>query len=115
MTAFEFIVVIAGGIVTIAGAGAVIVKVFVKAVESVVGPQFDAIRKQQEKSSLRFENGQYEQDEEWYGELREVRRRITELADAVFWLESELKPNHGSSLRDAVDRLERMMAEHLAA
>jgi predicted nuclease with TOPRIM domain len=95
------------------GAGLIVVKAFVKAVESAVRPEFDSLREQHERLASRFESSQAEQDEEWYGELREVRSRITQLADGVFWLESELKPDHGSSLRDAIDRIERRLTEHV--
>jgi len=97
------------------GAGLIVVKAFVKAVEAIVRPEFRALHEQHELLSSRFTSSQDEQDEEWYGELKLVRIRVTELADTVFWLQSELKPNHGSSLRDAIDRIERRLEGHIAS
>lgn len=95
------------------GAGLIVIKAFVKAVESIVGPEFESLRNQHEGLNLRFANSQSEQDEEWSGGLRMVRQRVTELSDTVLWLQSELKPNHGTSLRDAVDRIERRLEQHI--
>jgi hypothetical protein len=103
----------AGAFAAVVGAGLIIVRAFVKAVESIVRPEFLALHKQHERLAIRFANSQSEQDEEWSGELRQLRNRVTELADGVFWLESELRPNHGSSLRDAVDRIERRLEHHI--
>ncbi len=97
------------------GAGLIIVKAFVKAVEAIVRPEFDSLRTQHESLSTRFAHSQSEQDEEWSGELRLLRQRVTELADGVTWLEHELKPNHGTSLRDAVDRIEGRLESHITS
>lgn len=97
----------------VVGAGLIIVRAFVRAVEAIVRPEFSALHEQHERLSSKFAGSQAEQDEEWSGELRQLRDRVTELADGVFWLESELRPNHGSSLRDAVDRIERRLEQHI--
>jgi hypothetical protein len=95
------------------GAGLIVVKAFVKSVEAIVRPEFDSLRAQHDNLSSRFAASQHEQDEEWYGELKLVRERVTELSDHVFWMQSELKPNHGSSLRDAIDRIEKRLEGHI--
>jgi predicted thioredoxin/glutaredoxin len=95
------------------GAGVIVVKAFVKAVEAIVRPEFHALHEQHERLALRFSTSQNEQDEEWYGELKLVRERVTELSDHIFWMQSELKPNHGSSLRDAIDRIEKRLETHI--
>ena len=95
------------------GAGLLIVKAFVKSVEAIVRPEFQALHEQHERLSDRFKLSQDEQDEEWYGELKLVRQRVTELADHVYWMHSELKPNHGTSLRDAIDRIEKRLEGHI--
>jgi hypothetical protein len=105
---------IAGAFAAIVGAGMIIVKAFVKAVEAIVRPEFDRIHDQHDSLGLRMTASQVEQDEEWYAEVKQVRLRVTDLADTVYWLQQELKPNHGSSLRDAVDRIEQRLERHLS-
>ena len=104
---------VAGAFAALVGAGLLIVKAFVKAVTAIVTPEFAKLHSQHESLSLRFTASQVEQDEEWYGELRMVRQRVTDLSDTILWLQSELKPNHGTSLRDAVDRIERRLEQHI--
>jgi predicted thioredoxin/glutaredoxin len=105
---------IASAFAAMVGAGLIVVKAFVKAVEAIVRPEFDALREQHILLSSKFKTSQSEQDEEWYGELKMVRERMTDFADHVYWLQSELKPNHGSSLRDAIDRIEKRLEQHIA-
>lgn len=95
------------------GAGLIIVKAFVKAVETVVYPEFLALRRQHEELTTNFRDSQSEQDEEWSAELSELRERVETLAANFQWLKTELKPNHGSSLRDAIDRIENRLQTHL--
>lgn len=115
MNAYTMVVAIAAGIVSIAGAGAVIVKAFVRAVEAIVRPEFDALRQGHADLASRMQQSQSEQDEDFSSEVRSVKHRLEDLASSVSWLEAEMRPNHGSSLRDAVDRLERMLSEHVTA
>ena len=115
MSAFEFAVLVSGGIVTIAGAGAVLVKAFVRAVKATVEPRFERLEQSHNRFAELMERQQTEQDEDFYSEVRSIKVRLDDLSGSVGWLEQEMRPNHGSSLRDAVDRLERMMTEHLDA
>jgi hypothetical protein len=103
----------ASAFAALVGAGLIIVKAFVKAVEAIVRPEFDALREQHGSMQSRFTSSQIEQDEEWYAELKMLGARFTELADGVMWLEMEMKPNHGSSLRDAIDRIEKRLEHHI--
>lgn len=103
----------AGAFAAIVGAGLILVKAFVKAVETVVYPEFLALRHQHEELTNSFRNSQSEQDEEWSAELTELRERVETLAANFEWLKTELKPNHGSSLRDAIDRIESRLQTHL--
>ena len=52
---------------------------------------------------------------EWAGVAVAVTTIVASFAGSVRWLVkhylTELKPNHGSSLRDSVDRLERRVDE----
>jgi len=52
---------------------------------------------------------------EWAGVAIAVTTIVASFAGSVRWLVkhylTELKPNHGSSLRDSVDRLERRVDE----
>ena len=84
----------AGAIIATAGAGRLIVAAFTKAVRATVGDEF---RKVWSELS--------DQDEWFHAELREVRQAVDEMRE-------QFRPNGGSSLRDSVDRLERMMQEH---
>ena len=85
----------AGAIIATAGAGRLLVAAFVKAVRATVGDEF---RKVWSELS--------DQDEWFHQELREVKDGLNEVRE-------QFRPNGGSSLRDSVDRLERMMREHL--
>ena len=85
----------AGAIIATAGAGRLIVAAFTKAVRATVGDEF---RKVWSELS--------DQDEWFHAELREVKAGLNEVRE-------QFRPNGGSSLRDSVDRLERMMREHL--
>ena len=42
-----------------------------------------------------------------------ANRRLHRMLDVLDFVEAELKPNHGSSLRDAIDRLEKDLREHI--
>ena len=42
-----------------------------------------------------------------------ANRRLHRIIDVLEFVEAELKPNHGSSLRDAIDRLERDLSDHI--
>lgn len=95
------------------GAGLIIIKAFVKAVEAIVRPEFITLREQHVGLSTRFVSSQSEQDEEWYAEFRQVGSQFKQLAETVRWLETELKPNHGTSLRDAIDRIEGRLKHHI--
>jgi predicted nuclease with TOPRIM domain len=94
----------------LAGAGMIVVKAFMKAVEAVVHPEFLALHQQHENLTGHFLSSQEEQDEEFYTELSELRGRVDELAENFLWLKRELKPNSGTSLRDAIDRIESRLA-----
>lgn len=105
----------ASAFAALVGAGLIIVKAFVKAVEAIVRPEFESLRLQHSAMNVQFADSQSEQDEEWAAEVKQIRLRVTELADTVLWLQSELKPNHGSSLRDAIDRIEKRLGNVEAA
>lgn len=92
------------------GAGMIVVKAFSKAVETVVYPEFRALRNQHVELTRTFMTSQQEQDEEFGQELNELRHRVDTLTENFDWLKKELKPNSGSSLRDAVDRIESRLA-----
>lgn len=103
----------AGAFAAIVAAGLILVKAFVKAVETVVYPEFLILRKQHEHLTGSFLRSQEEQDEDWERDLTELRDRVETLAENFQWLKTELKPNHGSSLRDAIDRIESRLQTHL--
>jgi hypothetical protein len=42
-----------------------------------------------------------------------ANRRIHKIIDVLDFMEAEMKPNHGSSLRDAIDRVETGLTEHI--
>ena len=42
-----------------------------------------------------------------------ANRRLHRIIDVLDFMEAELKPNHGSSLRDAIDRVEKDLADHI--
>ena len=106
---------VAGAFAALVGAGLLIVKAFVKAVTAIVTPEFAKLHSQHESLSLRLTASQVEQDEEWYAEVRQVRLRVTELADTVYWMQKELKPNSGASLRDAIDRIDSRLEGHISS
>lgn len=108
METIEVIGLVAAAIVAVGGAAKVIVSAFVKAVEAAVGPRFDELERRMSESDRNH-------DEELDDEMSWVKVRLDQLSSSVSYLESELQPNHGSSLRDAVDRLERMMLDHIDA
>lgn len=113
MTLVEWVILVAGGIVTVSAAVAVLIKMFVKAVEAVVGPKFEALEESHREFASTFSGQQQEQDEDFYGEIQYIKGRLDDLTGSVRWLEDEMKPNHGTSMRDAVDRLEQMMLDHI--
>lgn len=115
MSLFEWVVLFSGGIVTISAAVAVLIKVFVKAVDAVVAPRFERLEQSHSEFVESVKGQQQEQDEDFYGEIQYIKGRLDDMSGSVRWLEDEMKPNHGSSLRDAVDRLERMMTDHISA
>lgn len=43
-----------------------------------------------------------------------ANRRLHKIVDLLEFVEAELRPNHGSSLRDAIDRLETELSDHIA-
>lgn len=54
--------------------------------------------------------------DEWWGKPAEPllnRPRTPSVPERLAHIESELKPNHGSSMRDAIDRVERHLADHV--
>lgn len=54
--------------------------------------------------------------EEWWGKEAEPmlnRPRTPSVPERLATIEAELKPNHGSSMRDAIDRVERHLADHI--
>lgn len=53
---------------------------------------------------------------DWYGEqARPGRAAVPGVPERLTRIEAELKPNGGGSLRDAVNRLEHRLDEHLKA
>lgn len=115
MNGYELLVYVAAGIVTISGAGAIVVKAFVRAVRAVVEPKFDRLERSHDQFAALMDKQQSEQDEDFASGIRSLRERLEDLTSSVRWLEAEMRPNHGTSLRDAVDRLEQMLAQHVAA
>ena len=54
--------------------------------------------------------------EEWWGRPAEPmlnRPRSPGVPERLALIESELRPNHGGSMRDAIDRVERHLADHV--
>lgn len=97
----------ASAIAALFGVGLLVVKAFVKAVEAIVGPEFASLQDRHGALNESLFRSQSEQDEEWADELRRVHGCVADLAKTVGWLEQELRPNHGTSLRDAIDRIEK--------
>ena len=85
----------AGAVIATVGAGRLLVAAFTKAVRATVGDEFRKVW-----SELA------DQDEWFHAELREVRQGLDEVRE-------QFRPNGGSSLRDSVDRLERMLKAHV--
>ena len=85
----------AGAILGVAAVGRLAVSAFTKAVRATVGDEFRKVW------------GELNDQDEWFhAELREVKAGLNEVRE-------QFRPNGGSSLRDSVDRLERMMQEYL--
>jgi len=72
-----------------------IVTAFTKAVSVTVADEFRKVWRELS-----------DQDEWFHAELREVRQGLDEVRE-------QFRPNGGSSLRDSVDRLERMLKAHV--
>lgn len=85
----------AGAILAAVGVGRLAVTAFTKAVRATVGDEFRKVW-----SELA------DQDEWFHSELREVK-------DAVGEVREQFRPNGGGSLRDSIDRLEKMLRDHV--
>jgi len=85
----------AGAIVATAAAARLIATAFTKAVSVTVADEFRKVWRELS-----------DQDEWFHAELREVRQGLDEVRE-------QFRPNGGSSLRDSVDRLERMLKAHV--
>ena len=54
--------------------------------------------------------------EDWYGEsARPGRSAVPGVPERLARIEAELQPNHGSSLRDAINRVEVRLEDHIHA
>ena len=85
----------AGAVLATVGVVRLLVTAFTKAVSVTVADEFRKVW-----SELA------DQDEWFHAELREVRSGLDEVRE-------QFRPNGGSSLRDSVDRLERMLKAHV--
>ncbi len=85
----------AGAVIATVGAGRLLVAAFTKAVRATVGDEFRKVWRELA-----------DQDEWFHSELREVKAAVTEVSE-------QFRPNGGGSLRDSVDRLEKMLREHV--
>lgn len=53
--------------------------------------------------------------EDWYGQTaRTGHASVPGVLDRLAAIEAEFQPDHGSSLRDAIDRVERRLDAHIA-
>ena len=85
----------AGAVLATAGVIRLTIKGFSKAVSMAVADEFRKVWRELN-----------DQDEWFHDELRQVRAAVDEMRD-------QFRPNGGSSLRDSVDRLERMLKAHV--
>ena len=85
----------AGAILATAGVVRLAVRGFSKAVSLAVADEFRKVWRELN-----------DQDEWFHQELREVRAAVDEVRE-------QFRPNGGSSLRDSVGRLERMLKAHV--
>lgn len=84
----------AGALVAIAGAAAVLWKLWSKAVGAVVDGAIERVRQ-----------AQLEADEDFAAAVAELHRRLDSIGRSVEDVRAQVFPNHGSSLRDRVDEL----------
>jgi len=94
MTGVTIVAAIAGTVVAVAAASAVVWRAFVKAVEQAVGSRFESL-----------ERRMTEQDEDIAEHNRAVLAHLARVEECLTRVHSQVFPNGGSSLRDRVDEL----------
>lgn len=85
----------AGTIIAVAGVVRLAITGFTKAVRVTVGDEFRKVW-----SELA------DQDEWFHTELRDLRTAVSDVQE-------QFRPNGGGSLRDSIDRLEKMLRDHV--
>jgi hypothetical protein len=90
---------VAGAVIAITAALALLWRGFIKAVESAVGERIDRVIQQQ-----------YEQDGDFNEIVAAVQARLEGIESCLRDVRSQVFPNSGSSLRDRVDELHAMVA-----
>jgi hypothetical protein len=94
MTGIGMVAVVAGAIVAVAGAAAILWRAFAAAVEQAIGAKLDSLAQRIN-----------EQDEDLAAHNAAVLAKLARVEECVDAVHKQVFPNGGSSLRDRVDEL----------